>query len=435
MKFLFTKAGMLFLGLALLCSGCVYSAKRRVAREIPQVGREWQTNVTTQLALKEQVLDWPAALALMKANNLKLRQTRVAVTNSEENLRQVFMDLVPTLDLHASASHTLANLSAISFDDVTFNIDSFFNFPGLASFSTRLFAARLTLMRARTINQLAEREQMIELYKLFLDALDAQDVAEDLQMDEGLVEKIRPLDEMGARTLQEEIKTRKIALEKQRLSVQDKAADVLGSRDKLWAFSTNGWPVFHYERDPLPLSETNLVAHLPIRLLAIELVGAWAQIVGMKLQYWPEVSLFISGPSLYQNVGGNSEFWDINQVRGTVDMFWRLDTRGNLRRQIRQTKRQQELEIARLRQEQQSLIAKLLAGQKLEASLREQMEVVEQLVPALAQLPPPQQLSALMNSREVYQSLRDQQHKLRRELAEVNTVFWFVDDRKWPAVQ
>jgi hypothetical protein len=63
------------------------------------------------------------------------------------------------------------------------------------------------------------------------------------------------------------------------------------------------------------------------------------------------------------------------------------------------------------------------------------MEVVEQLVPALAQLPPPQQLSALMNSREVYQSLRDQQHKLRRELAEVNTVFWFVDDRKWPAVQ
>ena len=40
---------------------------------------------------------------------------------------------------------------------------------------------------------------------------------------------------------------------------------------------------------------------------------------------------------------GTDTFWDSEEVRASADLFWNIDTRGNLTRTIRQTKRQQDL--------------------------------------------------------------------------------------------
>jgi hypothetical protein len=71
----------------------------------------------------------------------------------------------------------------------------------------------------------------------------------------------------------------------------------------------------------------------------------------MKLRYWPELNIFVSGPPVYQRSAGVDRFWDADDVRVSADLFWTLDTRGQLGRAIRQTKRQQELQRERYKEE------------------------------------------------------------------------------------
>ena len=61
------------------------------------------------------------------------------MTNAQESVHQVFRDLMPTLNLHAGANKRLVDLPNLSSSDVTFSADSFFNIPGVVSFSARLY--------------------------------------------------------------------------------------------------------------------------------------------------------------------------------------------------------------------------------------------------------------------------------------------------------
>ena len=92
-----------------------------------------------------------------------------------------------------------------------------------------------------------------------------------------------------------------------------------------------------------------------------------------------------------------------------------------------------DLGEARLRQDGITLIEKMLAAQKLMANLREQADQLHAILPLISQIPVAVDYAGILESSEKARSLRDQERKLRRELAELNTLFWFVDERKWPA--
>src|SRR5581483_9271248 len=129
---------------AVLLAGCI-SPRKKVVERLPCLESAWQ-----------------AAVALLETNNLKLRSARYGITNAQELAGQVFRDLIPNVDLRAGASKSITSIPGLSFDDVTFNIDSFFNVPGVVNFNARLFAGRLEVLRARAAYQLARREQSIE---------------------------------------------------------------------------------------------------------------------------------------------------------------------------------------------------------------------------------------------------------------------------------
>src|SRR4051812_49097217 len=94
---LFLRAALAAVTLLTACT----SPRTRVAQGIEKLALEWQTNLAHQAQLPERTLDWPSALAQLRAGNLKLRQTRTELTNAQEAVRQVFRDLVPSLNLHA----------------------------------------------------------------------------------------------------------------------------------------------------------------------------------------------------------------------------------------------------------------------------------------------------------------------------------------------
>jgi hypothetical protein len=416
---------------AFALTGC-YSAKKRVARNFRDIQMQWQTNVARQVALPEQVLNWEQAVARLEAGNLKLRRARMDITNAQENVRQVFKDLLPTINLRSGVSKTLESLPATSIDDVTFNIDSFFNIPGFVSMGTRLFAGRLVLLRAQAMYELGRREQTIELYKLFLSFQDSMSVEAQLNEERNLARAIEQVDPLAGQILLRDLETRELTLAKERDSFQDKAGDIFGNRDWRWILVTTNLPTFDYDANPLPVADTNRIAQLQMKLAAIEFVGAWARIKGVQLQYWPDLTLFITGPPLYRRSGNQESFWDAGQVRANANFFWRLDTRGQVSRQLRQTRRDQEIQLARLRQDAVALIDKILAAQKLVVVLRQEADQLTQLTPLLGQIPPAADYTGILKANETARSLRDQERKLRRELAELNTLFWFVDDAKWP---
>ncbi len=238
---------------------------------------------------------------------------------------------------------------------------------------------------------------------------------------------------MGGQILRKEVESEQLSLKKSRDSLQAQAGELFANSQCRWIFQTNNLPDFPYGTEPLPLNDTNRVARLQRQLVAIELVRAWAQIHGIKLQYWPELTFFVGGPSVYQRVNGENQFWSASSATATANFFWTIDTRGYVAMQLRQTRREQELELARLQLDSQDLISRLLAAQRLVGELQEQIQQLDRLIAALDNIPQDLDVTSIVQSMESNRSLRLQRFKLRRDLAEVNTLFWFVDEQRWPA--
>jgi hypothetical protein len=231
------------------------------------------------------------------------------------------------------------------------------------------------------------------------------------------------------------LRSRELASEREFKTHQDRASELLGSREYLWVFSTNGLPELRYHENPLPLDDTNRVAQLQMRLLAVELEAARATLNGLKLRYWPELNIFVTSPPIYQRSGGVERWWDADRMRVTADLFWTVDTRGHIRRLIRQTARQQQLQNERYRQESLALMNRLLFTQRLADDVQLQLDRVDAQLRLLVAVPPAQNLPALEKYSYDYRLLAEQQLRLRRELSELNALFWFVDEEAWPNQQ
>jgi hypothetical protein len=415
---------------ALLFSACS-SPSRKVSLQMQSLRVQWESNLTYQAQLPERVLDWPAAVQVMRESNLKLRQTATDVTNAHEAVQQVFKDLIPTLNLRAGVTKRITDIPEITPDDVNVSADSFFNVPGVVNFYSRFYAARLLEMRTRIVHALAEREQMIELYRLFFNAEELRDQTTRLETQRATALAMEQVDPFTGRLMLTEQKTAELANARDTKALQDRISETLGSRDYRWVLSTNGLPDLDYQQNPLPLTDTNRVAQLQMKLLAVELEAARAQLLGLKLRYWPELNIFVSGPPVYARRAGNDVFWDSEEVRASADLFWNIDTRGNLTRTIRQTKRQQDLQKQRYRQESLTLMNRLIFTQQLIAAVKEQLEQVQAQLTVLLAVPPAQTYAALEKYSEDYRALSQQQLQLKRELSELNALFWFVDESAW----
>jgi len=410
------------------------SPKTRVARQVESLRNEWQMNLNTQAHLPVRVLDWPTALAQLRSDNLKLRRARTDVTNSQEAVRQVFRDLTPTLNLRSGVSKNIKDISNLEFNDITFSADSIFSLPGLVSFGARIYATRLFQLRAETAYLLTEREQVIELYKLFLAALDAQDQARHLTNQLETARAFQQVDPLSGQIMLTEVQVQETSRSQELETLQQRASELLGRREARWSFTTNGLPEFRYDQNPLPLDDTNRVAQLQLRLLGIELEAAHAVLTGIKLRYWPELHIYVTSPPIYQRFGGRERWWDSGEVRANADLFWFIDTRGVISRQVRQTKRQQVLDRERFRQESLALMDRLLFTQNLIRTAYEQLQRIEGQLTIMQAVPPAQNYDALVRYASDYRLLVDQHRRLRRELAELNALFWFVDEQAWKGV-
>ena len=65
-------------------------------------------------------------------------------------------------------------------------------------------------------------------------------------------------------------------------------------------------------------------------------------------------------------------------------------------------------------------------------AVKDQLDQVQTQLEILLAVPPTQNYGALDKYSQDYRSLTQQQIQLRRELSELNALFWFVDEFAWP---
>src|SRR5205823_4507653 len=114
------------------------------------------------------------------------------------------------------------------------------------------------------------------------------------------------------------------------------------------------------------------------------------------------------------------------------DLYWQLDTRGYTSRQLKQTRRSQDLQRARFEQESLALMDRLLFTQELMKRTQDQLGRTDKELQFLLAVPPSQNFLAVQKYAEDYRQLTRQQIQLRRELSEFNSLFWFMDEQAWP---
>ena len=415
-------------GIWLAGTGCK-TPMDRLPKHEAAMRAEWRADVRRILTREEQTVDWAEGVRLLEARNLELRRTRNDITNTVENVRQVFKDLIPNLNLRTGVSKRVAELSTFSAQDLTFSADGLINVPGFVGFAARLYGAKLGQLRAETSLALLSRQKVAELYKVFHQHQQVQESASALQALRALALDIANQTPGAAAGEMRNLDDALRGLDKAREVVNLKLGDLLGDATKRWVLTTNGLPRLDYFE--FELTEDARLGQLQSRFVAIEMEGARARLAGIKLRYWPELYFSIYGPPLYQRYAASERFWDAADIRLSADVYWQLDTRGQIASQLRQTARQDALQMEQLRRDSRAQIAKLLAAQRAIREVRKELanlEMEERMLSTVGTAITGKSLADVVSAaRTNWERRKD----LEGQVTELETLFWFVDDAKW----
>ncbi|MBX3750845.1 MAG: hypothetical protein KF897_12220 [Opitutaceae bacterium] len=413
---------------ALILTGCRSPAPALQAGEAKLAetfSADWQR------ALPETAIAWPDAVARLEAQNLDLRRSRDAVTAARERVVQVSRDLLPGAALTANAMQAVTRLGDFSGEDAALSFYAFVNVPGLVQWRVRRYGAELELIRAEWAHELKRRELIIQLRELFLrDAL--------------LAQRRRNLD-LAARwpaigSLAQRLETNPPGLEREAVlwalrreadSLQTASASLLGDATRLWRLDASSVPDLGYDREPPALTEPAAYGRLLRRLQAADLEAARLRVRGVKLQYWPDLSLNLSGPPLLQVSGGRRSEFSADQVFVTLTGAVNLDLRGTIAQQLREAKRDFALLEARLREQNAQTIQRL--QQALAALVRNgrELQLTEARLGTLRGLPATTTPARARDNLERLLALDQQRTSLLLERAQLEALFWLLDEARW----
>lgn len=420
-------AGVALAG-ALALTGCRSPAPALTAGEAKlaaTAAAEWQR------PLPEAAIAWPDAVARLEAQNLDLRRSRDAVTAARERVVQVSRDLLPGAALTANAMQAVTRLGDLSGDDAALSFYAFVNVPGLVQWRVRRYGAELELIRAEWAHELKRRELTIQLRELFL----RSDLLRHRQRNLDLAARWPAAGSLASR-----LETNPPGLEREAVlwslrresdSLQTAAAALLGDATQHWRFDATSLPDLGYDRQPPALAEPATFGRLLRRLQAADLEAARLRVRGVKLQYWPDLSLNLSGPPLFQATGNRRSEFSADQVFLTLTGSVKLDLRGAIAQQLREAKRDYALLEARLREQNSQTIQRL--QQALAALVRNarELQLTEARLGTLRGLPATTTPARARENLERLLALDQQRTSLLLERAQLEALFWLCDESRW----
>lgn len=411
-------------------SGC-RSVESRIADQRGVVDTRYLEQVAMLENLEPQALDWDAAHARMLAENLELRRARERILNAEENIERIFLDLLPTVNLGASLTRGLTDLSNLQEEDFSFNVFALVNIPGVVSLRTRYYAATLELIRARWALELDERQKTIQLYETFVRF-------ENLRQRKRNLERTlawRRIDASPTRlTADPEVIEREALLfniEREANQMQLAIGRLINDFSFLWELDASSIPAFSYETEPLDLTDLETTGGLLRRLQAVELEGARLREQGIKLQYWPDLNATLSAPPVFAVANGESRTFSTDDILVNFRSSVALDTRLRTTYQLRDARRQTALLKEALALETVENIERLRTAQKQLELLDKQLQLIDLRLDAQSSAPRGGDLRDIRDQLQAVILLSERRAALEQQKATLEGLFWLVDERRW----
>lgn len=381
--------------------------------------------------LSDESVTWNGAVKLMTSQNIELRAARDQVTVAEESLRQIYLDLIPGGSISAGVNAAVTDLANLSGDDFALSVFSFINLPGVVSHRIRYYASTLELLRARWAYELKVREQTIILHDQFLQYQLLVERTKNLALSsrfQAPPSLLNGLDATPEAILKEELA---LSLERQSRTMQANISRILGSTRSRWVLKAESVPDWDYIANPLPLKDSRKFGTLYRQLQALQLEGQRLSKLGVKLRYWPDLTLAIASPPIYNVRGGQNSGFDIDRVFVSLNSTVQLDTRMSIWTQLQQVKRRIALDRSRLEQENAILIGQLMTNQNALELNRKQSRLNEIRLKFLRK--EERSLDPVKNRDQLEKSLvlSERRASLLIERAQLQSSLWLLDERRW----
>ncbi len=415
---------------ALALAACQSPSARLAVREADRA--EAYREASARAAAREPApLAFTAALASLREHNLELRAARLGIVSAEENRRQVLKDLLPGANLTANLSRSVTDLGNLSRSDLAYSAFAYVNLPGLIQLRLRRYSAELELIRARWSYELKERELVVQLREAFLRAellaARRRGLLASLQWEPG-ASALAGL-EADPRGIERESLLYSLRTEADALQLA--LSQLIGDDSALWQPDLADLPALDYATNPPDFADTTRYGELFRRLQALDIEAMHLRERGVKLQYWPDIRLSLTSPPLYQNNGGATTSWDVDQVLFTATTSVPIDIQGNIARQLRETRRARDLQFARMQDQLDQTLQRLAAARDALALTSRRLGIAEIRLENLRALPLTQSPEAVRQNLDRLLRLDEQRTTLVLERARLEHLFWILDESRW----
>jgi outer membrane protein TolC len=416
----------------LLLAGCRHPGAA-LERHAETLAAEIAEQRTRMAAAVPMTLPWPEAVVRLREHNLELQQQHAAVAAAEERRRQVVRDLMPGAAITGNLTKSLGELGRLDGDDTAVALHAFFNIPGLLQWRMRHYAAELEVIRARWALELKERELTVRLRELFLRSALLEQRRTNLtragawqpagNVAGGLLDATPPALEREAVLW---------SLRREADELQAAAGKLLGEAAGRWELQAGALPAFDYATRPPGWPQAEHFGRLHRRLQAAELEAMRLREQGVRLQYWPDLTLNLGSPPLYQRAGGREGGFSADQIFLALGTSLNLDLRGRVAGQLREARREAALH-ARLLREQNALLLQQLEQAATALALNErQLRLTELRLDALRSYSGGTHPARARDNLERLLALDQQRAGLLLERARLEALFWILDETQWP---
>jgi len=424
------KAGLLCGVLALLVTAGCRSPSVVIDKEVSKLDESWVKRTTAFPHREIRTLNWPEALEWMELNNLALMRANEERDRARRGIGQVYKKLLPYVQLQVGVNKRISELDSLSFDDLRWDLNAYAVLSGLLTLDRDVYAAELSYIRSNLVRELVWREKTVELHRHFI-------ASRQLQLArQRLLESERILNEFPAprRSIQSVPATVDFVSEQVRArqaKLNGELSDLLGLTVVQVELTDESLPVVDYAKTPLEPGEVTRVGVLRRKLLAIELVGAQARVRGAKLQYWPDISAFLTSGPLWTTSGGQTVWWSSEDLRFSVNAFVPIDLNGAIRDRVREAKTDMEFLKRAIELKESALVSEF--ADKRRALAQAEREVLEQERKRTLLM----QLISIEGAENLGERLRQwTEIEIQRESAvdqrsQLNAFFLFFDEAFW----
>lgn len=286
--------------------------------------------------LPAQQMSWNEAVSLAMKNNLDLRRAEETVVDAERSVNRIFLDMIPGVNLDAMITKDLDGLKRISTGDVSYHTNLLFNFPSLTKVPIQYYTAKAGVYRGKKTLEMKKREIASRLYKA------AREYSLSQEMYQLQLSQIPYYDDGRERKrVQDEWKEKS-----KRLSSE--ISMLVGGMDKRRTIIPSTLPRLDWGRYKQACRQLDF---LVMTMMAMEIEASRLNMLGVKMQYFPELNVNFYSPSLFSSTAGTYSgiYASSSDVQVNMNLSWRLDTQLRVWYQLKSAQAQHRFLLEEIR--------------------------------------------------------------------------------------